>query len=283
MKKLQLIVNADDFGLHPSINDGIVVGHQQGIITSTSIMASGQAFAHACKSLQAVPKLGVGVHLTVVGAQSVSDKDRIPSLVDEEGWFCAAHPQFIQRYITGKIKQAEVRSEWRAQIEKVQSAGIKVTHLDSHQHMHILPGLAEVTCELAKEFGISAIRIPDEPYGYLGLGPWTMSRFISRGGLTLLARRARKFFRRQGVHTPDYFYGMLEGGNMSATKVQHMLERLRPGVTEIMVHPGADNQQLGQVYPWQYQWEAELAALTDGAVQQQIRDRDIRLVSFGVF
>lgn len=277
----RLIVNADDFGLHASINDGIITGHRQGIITSTSIMPSGMAFEHALMGLMKAPELGVGVHLTVVGAGPVSEPSEVPSLVDEEGMFCPGHPQFIRRYLAKTVNIEEVAREWRAQIRKVQDQGISITHLDSHQHMHILPGLDKVSAALAREFNIPAMRVPDEPYGFMGSGPWSAARCLSRCGLTFLARRARVIFLKAGLKTPDYFFGMLNGGHMEPAVLLAILARLQTGVTEIMVHPGADDRVLGASFPWQYHWQTELAALTDCAVVERVRELGIQLVSFG--
>ena len=154
-----LIINADDFGLDETVNIGIIQGHTAGAITSTSIMPSGKAFAHAITLAAANPQLGIGVHLTLVGEKPVCNPKIVPSLVDEDGFLPAQYPQFLLHYLFGDIQLADIRRELTAQVQKVADSGIHITHLDSHQHLHIMPGIMNITLDIARTFGIKAIRI----------------------------------------------------------------------------------------------------------------------------
>ena len=146
MKKLkQLIVNADDFGLHTLINQGIIKGHREGFITSTSIMPSATAYDEAVELALANPNLGIGIHLTLVGGvQPVLPKDKIASLVDAEGRFLPDYVAFAKRFYTGGVKSSELEAELHAQIEKALASNFNITHIDSHQHTHVLPGINEI-------------------------------------------------------------------------------------------------------------------------------------------
>src|SRR5215472_15331036 len=126
----RLIVNADDFGLSQGINDAIMLGHRQGIITSTTLMANGGAFAAAVEMARAASSLGVGVHLNLTEGTPVSDPSYIPSLVDAQGLFAHTAAQLGRRSLVGSLSLLEVERELRAQIEKVLAAGVAVTHLD---------------------------------------------------------------------------------------------------------------------------------------------------------
>ena len=140
MKKL--IVNADDFGLHILINQGIIKGHQEGFITSTSIMPSADAFDEAVALAQDNPQLGIGIHLTLVGGvKSVLPQSKIASLLDGEGRFLPDYVAFAKRFYTGGVKISELEAELRAQIEKALASKLNLTHIDSHQHTHVLPGI----------------------------------------------------------------------------------------------------------------------------------------------
>ena len=162
----RLIVNADDFGLHAAVNHGIRDAYSGGIVTSTSLMAVGAAFDEAVAIARDCPELGVGVHLTLVGARPVASA--VASLVDGKGDFCASYPVFLRRYLQGTIRRDEVARELAAQIEKVTQAGIRPTHLDSHQHLHVVPGISAIVLDLARRFAIPAVRIPAEPLGFFG-------------------------------------------------------------------------------------------------------------------
>lgn len=134
----QLIINADDFGLHENINLGIIEGHTKGCITSTSLMAASPAYEHALNLAAKCPDLGIGVHLTLVGGRPLTDPKSIPSLVDNEGMLCESYPAFLKKFCLAAVSLADVRRELSAQVKKILSDGVCVTHLDSHQHMHIV-------------------------------------------------------------------------------------------------------------------------------------------------
>src|SRR5881296_625665 len=119
----RLIVHADDFGLSERINDGIVQAHRHGIVTSTSIMANGEAFAHAVALAQSAPTLDLGIHLTLIEERPVVSPAELPSLVDAAGGLHPHAIQFCQRYFSGRINLKEVRKELEAQVEKVLATG----------------------------------------------------------------------------------------------------------------------------------------------------------------
>ena len=277
----RLIINADDFGLNEMVNVGIIQGHTAGIITSTTIMACGKAFDHAVPLALDNKKLGVGVHLTLVGERPVCNPNTIASLVDKEGALSPQYPQFLKRFCLGQIKLDDVKKELTAQVQKVADCGLPITHLDSHQHMHIVPGIIDITIELAKKFRIKAVRIPSEPYFFLGGFPFSTSRIVARTGLTCLARIARRKIIERGLIAPNHFFGMLAGGNMQEEFLLQIINKLPEGISEIMMHPGANESILHTMYNWNYHWQAELNAITSKNVRQQITNRGIQLISFG--
>ena len=200
----RLIVHADDFGISEQVNNGICLAHQEGILTSTSIMASGVAFEHGVNLLKQNPSLEVGIHLTLIEELPLLPKQLIPSLVGKNGLFFDHATTFIKRYLTGRIRLSEVRKEIDQQIRKVLDAGIPLSHLDSHQHIHALPGIRAVVFELAKKYGIPAVRLPSEQFHSYMLR--------SKGGLARLAQLfVLKVFCQighwRGVSSPDYFMG----------------------------------------------------------------------------
>ena len=274
----RLIVNADDFGLHASVNRGIRDAHSGGIVTSTSLMAGGAAFDEAVAIARDCPELGVGVHLTLVGARPVASA--VASLVDGKGDFCASYPVFLRRYLQGTIRRDEVARELAAQIEKVTQAGIRPTHLDSHQHLHVVPGISAIVLDLARRFAIPAVRIPAEPLGFFGgLSP-SVGRVVGRSGLTVLAGLFRRRALAAGLRVPEHFFGMLAGGQLNEIALQNILQQLPAGTSEIMCHPGRPDAALARQYSWDYHWSDELAALCAPRIRRILQENGIRLISF---
>lgn len=278
MKKL--IINADDFGLNELVNSAIIEGYKNGFITSTTIMPSGVAFDNAIELAKENPALGIGVHLTLVAERSVSDPKKVPTLVNKEGYFAQQYPQFLLQYMLGRININDIRRELKAQVEKVANAGINITHIDSHQHLHIIPEILKVAIDIAKEHKIKAIRIPDESYLFFGSYPFSLFRFVARCGLTYLARLARHNVRKNNLVAPNHFFGMLAGGNMQEKYLSEIIRQIPEGVSEIMVHPGSSNKLLRTKHNWEYHWEEELLAVTSKHVGILINNNDINLVSF---
>ncbi|BBB93299.1 MAG TPA: ChbG/HpnK family deacetylase [Methylomusa anaerophila] len=277
----RIIINADDFGLHECVNEAVILGHTSGSISSTSIMACGAAFEHAVSLTSRYPKLGVGVHLTLVAEYPVAPSYLIPSLVNQKGRMAEKYPVFLKQYLAGKIKIKDIYRELTAQVAKVLNYGVNITHLDSHQHMHVVPGIIEVVIDIAKEFNIPAIRIPAEPVWFFGGYKSSAGRIIGRTGLSFLSLLARRKVRKAGIISPDYFFGMLAGGKMEEKLLVNILKALPSnGVTEIMIHPGACDAILNDAYDWNFSWQAELGAAMSSQVKQILSGQNIELISF---
>lgn len=274
-----LIVNADDMGLHEKINEGIIEGHKSGCISSTTLMSGAPAFGQAVELLRQHPALGVGIHLTLVADRPVCSPEQVPSLVGPSGLFWPDYGIFLKRYVQRKIDLSEVKLELETQIKKVFEQKLTITHVDSHQHLHIVPGVTQIVIELCQKYGIQAVRYPKEGFTFRGGFPAPFGRIVGRTGLSMLADWARRSFYKAQLVTPDHFFGMLAGGNMKVEYFQTILESLPSGVSEIMIHPGADNEILGQTFKWHYHWEDELKSACWG--RKFLEDKKIRLIHYG--
>ena len=175
-RPVRLVVNADDFGVSERVNSGIVHAHREGVVTATSLMAVGRAFEHAVRLARAVPDLDVGVHLTLVAERPLRPEGS--SLTGTDGRFPPGAGAFTLGWLTGRIRRADVEAEWSAQIERVLASGIRPSHLDSHQHVHVLPGLLDLARELAARYGIPFVRVPVEG--------WRLDRPITLHGISRL-------------------------------------------------------------------------------------------------
>ncbi len=279
MKKL--IVNADDFGLHPLINAGIIKGFQEGFITSTSLMTSAPFWQEAVELAQQNPALGIGVHLTLVGSvPSVLPAEQVRSLLDADGLFLPDYVAFAKRFYTGGVRRSELEAELRAQLERALAAGVNLTHVDSHQHTHVLPGVNALVLKLCCEYNIRRVRIPKEGYTFTGGYSTGLGRMVGRSGLSLCADMAAVRADSLGLRHPQHFFGMLAGGHLNAGLIANILRQLPDGVSEIMTHPGLDSAELGKVFHWQYHWSDELDAYLDDGNKELLRTENIQPVTF---
>jgi chitin disaccharide deacetylase len=272
----RLIVTADDVGLHPSITLAAVEAHKHGILTACSVVANGAAFEHAAAVLRDLPTLSVGVHLTLVGEKPLADREEIPSLVTPMGELLSNYGSFALYSSMGRMRLAEVEIELRRQIEAVAESGLTITHFNSHQHLHALPKVFDLVVRLACEFGVPYVRLPRDrwPRGHAGL-----ARRLAVGALRVLASRAKSRLRPgTSVVTNDSTVGIAAAGRLNRKRMLEVLPLVR-GLTELVCHPGLDDEELGRTRGWGYGWRAELDALCDPAVRSAISDCGITLVS----
>jgi predicted glycoside hydrolase/deacetylase ChbG (UPF0249 family) len=223
----------------------VALGLEAGTITSASIMTGGEAFEEAAEMARSMAELGLGLHLTLTQGRPLVDPASIPSLCLEEGRF-PDRAGLILNLIRGRVDQGEIARELRAQLKAAQKKGLKLTHLDGHQHVQVLPGVLGPVLALAREENLALrmpleekIRLPGARKGSAGLvqrarkailRPWTI--------------RAGKLARAGGLRTNDHFrsyFGLTPAPNrVGLESYLHLLEGLRPGTTELMVHPALE-------------------------------------------
>ncbi len=271
MKKL--LVNADDLGLSSAINAGIIQSHVSGIVTSTSIVASGQAFEEGVHLAHQHPSLGVGVHLTLVEENSVSPN--LPTLAPH-GVLPRTYGELVKKVLTRRIHLREIETEFRAQIEKCLLAGLKLTHLDSHQHTHALPLIFPIAVRLANDYKIPAIRIPR---GLPRLKDLSANRFASKCVLSLLAHADAVLFPRRSCKTTRHFKGLFESGSLSEKCLLQILENVPNGTTELVCHPGCDDPS-PRYASWNKRRQLELASLTSASAKAAIKNVGIELINY---
>lgn len=281
MRNIRLVVNADDFGLDSSINRAISKGHREGIITSTSLLASGPAFDEAVALAKENPQLGIGIHTCLVGGlEPVSNPKDVPSLL-VNGRFPLTYGEFVKRLASGQIHMQEVYTELERQFTKILETGLSITHVDGHQHLHVLPQLMPIVLTLLKKYKLTKVRIPGEPRLFTnGLKDW--KRFVEKSVLTETAERARAVMVANGIGGTNYFWGMMCGGQLTEERLGMIIHRIakKVGSHEIMTHPGDDTALLDRKFGWRYHWETELAALCSPSIKKAIDAAGISLVSY---
>jgi chitin disaccharide deacetylase len=234
----RLIINADDFGLTEGINRAILELNSADVLPSATLMATGPAFRDAVHSAFRQPSLGVGCHVTLVDGLAISPPHEIPSLAPAARF----RPQlstFMVDLFAGRISASEIEHEAIAQIRRVQSAGITVTHLDTHKHTHMFPRVLAPLLRAAQACGVPAIRNPFEPEWSLRLtekAPQT--RRLQVRTLRLFRQRFLRAVRAAGLRTTDGALGVLATGTFDAAYVLRLLVAMPPGTWEFVCHPG---------------------------------------------
>lgn len=291
-----LILEADDLGLLYAFNEGIRAAYHEGLLTSTCLRANGYAYEHAIKEILPVcPDLGVGIHLCLNEAEPVADRERVPLLLDDcgslrRGFFWLMK---LARTAAG-LQQIEI--EFRAQIARVLGDGIRVDHLNSHQHVHMIPAIFRLTCRLAREFGIPCVRLVRElPYGAGGLRkhvqPYVNSNFAKRLLLNRLARINEKAASKFGIPTTDYFVGVNYTSDMSTRPVVSGLQAAPYGSVELLLHPaiGPDRRDVRYPTPSLYKYVTarqrgmELRSLRSPKLSDFLRREGWKPMTFGAW
>ncbi len=245
----RLIVNADDFGIAAGVNRAILELHAAEVLTSATLMAQAAATEEAVKMALAMPTLGVGCHIVLVDGTPVSDARKIPSLVDRRtSAFRPTLGAFLKRLLTARIRSTEVEAEAAAQIALLQSFGLRLTHVDTHKHLHMFPSILRPVLRAAKAAGIHAIRNPFEPI-------WSLNATVDapdlrRAEIVFLRRFESKFRRivaEEGFTTTEGAVGVLATGTVNIAVVNALITAMPEGTFEFVSHPGYRDEQLVRV------------------------------------
>jgi predicted glycoside hydrolase/deacetylase ChbG (UPF0249 family) len=270
----RIVITADDFGWTDGHNLAIERAAAAGTLCRASLLANGAAFTQAVETAQRVPRLGVGVHLSLCEGRPLSGgrEPGLAPLLRPDGGFYDGLGPLVRSYAAGRLDAAAVRAEWRRQIERALAAGLVLTHLDGHKHVHLLPPLVSLAVELAREYGVPYVRVPGEALSLQA----ALGRAAGWLVLSALARRARAAVRGAGLSTCDHFVGFVRSGAMTREHLLRAVRRARPGLTEIMVHPALRTPQFQAVlgdYAWaqSYRSEEEAAALCDPELRTALR------------
>jgi predicted glycoside hydrolase/deacetylase ChbG (UPF0249 family) len=277
----RLILNADDFGLTLGVNRAIAELYDAGALSSATLMASGKAFDDAVAIAQQRPRLGVGCHIVLVDSTPVSPPAEIPSLLGADGInFRSSLIHFLFDLYRGRIRLTEIEVEAAAQIKKLQRAGIKPTHIDTHKHTHMFPRIASALIAAAGRCGITAIRNPFEEGWSLKLSeaPWV------RLFQVLYLHRLRKDFLKdgQGMRTTDGTIGIAVTGTLTAAALRRMFETMPPGTWELVCHPGYNDADLDRIRTrLRASRETELRALLSEIPQLIKKLPDVEIINYG--
>ncbi|WP_348268775.1 ChbG/HpnK family deacetylase [Edaphobacter paludis] len=247
----RLIINADDFGLTPGVNRAIAELYNAKALTSATLMATGAAFDDAVAIAHAHPTLGVGCHIVLTDGAPVSDPRNVPTLLGSDGkTFRPSLLDFIQALVRGVIHEDDIEREALAQIEKLQRAGITVTHLDTHKHTHLFPAVARPLLRLAQHCSIGAVRNPFEPAWSSRLAPNAFVRRLEFHILSILGKKSFQSLPQLGdgqVLTSNGTIGVSATGELNEDSLRKILYAMPEGTWELVCHPGYNDAALASV------------------------------------
>ena len=279
----RLIVNADDFGLTPGVNRGILEGHVDGIVTSSTLMATGMAFDDAAALSRSVPRLSGGCHVALIDGLPVLSSHELPTLANHSGQFDGSLGPFVARVVCGKINSREIEAEATAQIRKLQSAGVAVSHIDTHKHTHLFPVILTSLLQAAKACDIRAMR---NPFGRIAFSlvarrPSLWKRYGQMGLLNTLAARFKRTVHEAGLITTDGSLGVVATGAIDERLFTLILDNLPDGTWELVTHPGYNDSDLEKV-PTRLREsrEQELKILTAQSTRELLERNGIQLISY---
>ncbi len=278
----RLIINADDFGLTAGVNRAVLELNAACILPSTTLMATGAAFRDAVHGAFMQPTLGVGCHVVLVDGQPASLAADLPTLAPG-GRFRSSLATFVRALFAGRISPREIEQEATAQIRRVQESGLTVTHVDSHTHTHIFPGVLAPLLRAAHACQVPAIRNPFEPTWSRRIASTApAARAMEVRVLGIFHRGFRQSVRRAGLATTDGALGVLATGTLDAETLGRLLRALPSGTWELVCHPGYVDTALQQPGPRLLaSREVERAALLQVFGTQASQLPPLELIHFG--
>lgn len=264
-----MIINADDFGFSDGVTRGIVEAHRAGAVTAASMFANAPGFAAAVQAAREFPRLDLGLHFNLTVGVPVAPPGQVSSLCGAGGGFLPLGA-LIRRALAGRVDPDDVARECRAQLSRLRTSGIVVSHLDGHRHVHVLPGVWSGVAAVARREGLP-MRKPVEP---IRRGR-SVAKLVLGMAYGFVTRRAG-----EGPPSPHFRGIGLLGAWHFAEALIELIDHLPPGVTEVMVHPGYVDTDLLRWDSYGQERERELVALRSPQVLTRLTRGDPQLVRF---
>jgi hopanoid biosynthesis associated protein HpnK len=278
----KIIITGDDFGLALPVNEAIVEAHQKGILTTASLMVGAEFAQDAVERAQKNPSLKVGLHLTLVEGTPVLHQQEIPDLVDAKGSFSThlARAGFKFFFYPGIRKQLE--AEIRSQFEAFHKTGLALDHVNAHNHMHLHPTVLGLILKVGKDYGLKAVRLPNEPpvRSWKAARTSLGSRLSSWIFLCPWIYLMKNLLDQAHVRYNDFLFGMTDSGSMALDLAIQLMRNLPKGVTEICFHPATRRSiEIDRTMPY-YRHEDEFRALTSETLRGTLQTIGIQTIAF---
>lgn len=248
-------------------------------------MATGRTFPEAVEIAKSSPDLSIGCHIVLIDGEPVLDASELPTLTDSQ-MFRDGLKTFAARAVTGRMKSCEIEAEAKAQIQRIQSAGISVSHVDTHKHTHIFPQVLRPLLRAARDCGVRAIRNPFGPRfplrsGQLLARPNLWTRLAEVRVLSRFARQFRRAVAEEGFATPEGTLGIEVTGTLDETLFQAIAQNIPDGTWEFVCHPGYNDTELAAARTrLRESREVELRVLTMPQARELLAKNGIQLISY---
>ena len=286
----RLIINADDFGMTAGVNRAIVEAHRAGTVTSATLMANEAATDEAIAIASQNPSLRIGCHVVLVDGHPLSNPDSVPSLIGSRNGARAAFRKGIVDLAiasaVGKPRVTEIQNEAAAQIERLASRGLRLSHVDCHMHSHILPPVLLAVLQAALDHGVKAVRNPFEPswsvavtHKNSSLRSWNRSAQVTV--LRLLHSKFRSKVNQHGMKTTDGTSGIAVTGLLDRELLMRLVDAMPEGTWELVTHPGYNDSALMAAGTELKESRAiEFELLTSPETVELFRMRGIQLINY---
>lgn len=285
----RLIINADDFGLTGGVNHAIVEAHRHGVVTSATLMAGGRAFVEAVQSAQNLPQLSVGCHVVLVDGTPLLPANQVGTLLGTGNGnveFRSSLGEFASAALRGRIDPEQVEAEATAQMRKLQSAGITLSHFDTHKHAHMFPALLRPLLRAARACGVRAVRNPFAPvrplaFAHLLRRPRLWKRYSEVRALRQLLDKFRAAVQEEHILTTDGTFGIVATGALDLRLFEAIVGCIPEGTWEFVCHPGYNDAELGGVRTRLRESRVqELQVLTSPEARAVLERHEVELISF---
>ena len=266
----RLIVNADDFGRSHSINEAVIRAHRDGILTTASLMVNEPGLAEAVKLARENPRLGVGLHLTLLMGRSALPPEQIPGLVNSRGEFSNSPVGAGMGYFFKRSLREQLRAEIHAQFGKFHATGLTLDHVNGHLHLHLHPVIFNILMEDAEKLGIKRMRLTRDCLARsrrMARGRW-LYRLSHAAIYSWLSGRAREPLRRRGIRHAQITFGLLQNARVDEEYILKLLPELPPGDSELYSHPSLD------------EFKHEFDALVSPRVKELAKKPGIKLIRY---
>jgi hopanoid biosynthesis associated protein HpnK len=266
----RLIVNADDFGRSHSINQAVIRAHREGILTAASLMVNEPACDEAVKLAKENPKLGVGLHLTLLCGHAALPPEKIPGLANPRGEFSNNPVGAGFRYFLNRRLRGQLRDEIHAQFARFHAAGLPLDHVNGHLHLHLHPVVFGILMADAEKLGIRRMRFTRDCLARsrrMARGRWFYR--VSHAAIhQWLSNRAREPLRQRGIKHAQITFGLLQDSRVDEDYILKLLPELPPGDSELYSHPSLD------------EFKREFDALVSPRVKEQVNRLGIELIRY---
>jgi hopanoid biosynthesis associated protein HpnK len=266
----RLIVNADDFGRSHSVNEAVVRAHCEGILTTASLMVNEPASDEAIARARENPKLGIGLHLTLLCGKSTLPPERIPGLVNARGEFGNRPVDVGMSYFFKHDLREQLRAEIHAQFARFRATGLPLDHVNGHLHLHLHPTIFGILMEDAASLGIRHLRLTRDCLSRsrrMARGRW-FYRVSHAVIYEWLSRRARGPLQQRGIRHAQITFGLLQNARVDEEYVLKLLPELPPGDSELYSHPSLD------------EFKHEFEALVSPRVKERVEKLGIELIRY---